>query len=68
MRSEFMPESTTTHSKSEFETGHTTAYPHPLDDPAVEAGRRRGILFLLILTAVTILLIAGFLYRVFSVD
>ena len=61
-----MPESTSTHSKTDFEADHAPA--HPLDDPAAEAARRRGILFLLILTAATTLGSAGFLYRIFSVD
>jgi len=61
-----MPESTGVQPKNDLEAGHTTA--HPLDDPAAAAARRRGILFLLILTVVAILGFAGFLYRVFSVD
>jgi hypothetical protein len=55
-----MAESTHTQPKNEIEAGH--ASPHP----ASADGKRGGILFLLILTVVTILGFAGLLYRVFS--
>jgi hypothetical protein len=53
-----MAESTKSQPKNEIEAGHVHA--------AMEERGRGGILFLLILTVVTILGFAGLLYRVFS--
>ena len=59
-----MPESANTQPKNEI-MGHGSAHSAPAGHAAEEKGRG-GILFLLILTVVTILGFAGLLYRVFS--
>jgi hypothetical protein len=61
-----MPDPTSAQTKGDVDTGHANAHADPFDDPAAQEGRRRGILFLVILTVATILVFTGFMLRVFS--
>jgi hypothetical protein len=61
-----MAESTNTQLKNEIEAGHAGAHAAPAGHSTMEERGRGGILFLLILTVVTVIGFAGLLYRVFS--